>query len=109
LFDKVKNIVQGKWSAATTATVCIYVIRCNNTKKITIEHQVFIVMVFTLSLGQSVQLIKLSKLFFVLEAEQRAGAAHERMKRLNAMEWSEAEWNGVIESNERKHSCCRAC
>jgi hypothetical protein len=55
----------------------IYVIRRNNTKKITIEHQVFIVMVFTLSLVQSVQQIKLSKLFFAFEARQRAGVAHE--------------------------------
>ena len=56
-----------------------------------INHQVFIVMLFTLSLVQSVQQIKLYKLFFDLEAGQRAGAAHERMKRLNAMEWSGAE------------------
>jgi hypothetical protein len=71
-----------------TANVCIYFIRRNNTKKITIEHNVFIVMVFTLSLVQSVQVIKLSKLFFVLEAGQRAGAAHERMER-SGMEWSD--------------------
>ena len=62
-----------------------------------IEHRVFIVVLFVLSLRQSVQPIKLSKLFFALEARQKAGAANERMKRLNKMKCSEAEWNGVIE------------
>ena len=72
-----------------------------------INHQVFIVILFVLSLVQSVQQFTLSKLFFALEARRRDGAGHERMKRMKAMKWSEAEWNGVIESNERARSCCR--
>ncbi len=61
-----------------------------------IEFQVLIVILFILSLVQSVQLYKLLKSFFVLEARQKAGAAHKtnvaneqnEMQR-SVMQWSE--------------------